>query len=424
MAKYSEKVKAKMKHLKDAFHSVEEDVKAIDQVVKDLKTKLQLAIEDFDNHRAEVSLACRCLGVVLSQPSLIGPLMHGGCIWLTVTHSPLMPRGSYLPHHHSQVFGCPGGHIIRPSLIGLSMPKGLYLVDHHLQVFRCLGVIFGKPSLVDLTPYTFHSHAHSSSSRWCTILQWRFSQLRKHRSWTEMPKVVRGDRLACHHTLMDLILNTLANRGESSPFDHGDCRGRRTLRRLETNLSNWHRCQGHNSDNRSSVTNNSDFVKYSSTKNFAELDQMENNDRTLKELATPDVVYQPWCIQYPQLEPAQTYKLKSGLIHLLPKFHGLTGEDPHKHLKEFHVVCSTMKPQGIPEDYIKMKAFPFSFDGAAKDWLSLQHLERHEAHVSGEILFGLMMMDPSMIDAASRGALMDKMPAAARHLISNMASNT
>ncbi|RDX96696.1 hypothetical protein CR513_20605, partial [Mucuna pruriens] len=37
---------------------------------------------------------------------------------------------------------------------------------------------------------------------------------------------------------------------------------------------------------------------------------------------------------------------------------------------------------------------------------------------------GLLMMDRSMIDAASGGALMDKIPAAARHLISNMASNT
>ncbi|RDX73426.1 hypothetical protein CR513_46973, partial [Mucuna pruriens] len=71
----------------------------------------------------------------------------------------------------------------------------------------------------------------------------------------------------------------------------------------------------------------------SSSKVFAEQEQMENNDRTLKELATPDV-----------LGPAQTYELKSGLIHLLPKFHGLAGEDPHKHLKEFHVVCSTMRP--------------------------------------------------------------------------------
>ncbi|RDY02082.1 hypothetical protein CR513_14520, partial [Mucuna pruriens] len=36
----------------------------------------------------------------------------------------------------------------------------------------------------------------------------------------------------------------------------------------------------------------------------------------------------------------------------------------------------------------------------------------------------LTMMDRSMIDAASGGALMDKTPAATRHLISNMASNT
>ncbi|RDY13736.1 hypothetical protein CR513_01292, partial [Mucuna pruriens] len=41
--------------------------------------------------------------------------------------------------------------------------------------------------------------------------------------------------------------------------------------------------------------------------------------------------------------------------------------DPHKYLKEFHVVCSMMRPQGIPEDYIKMKAFPFSLDEAKKD---------------------------------------------------------
>ncbi|RDX83944.1 hypothetical protein CR513_35083, partial [Mucuna pruriens] len=98
--------------------------------------------------------------------------------------------------------------------------------------------------------------------------------------------------------------------------------------------------------------------------NFQEVEQMENNDQTLKELATPDV--------YPQLEPPQSYKLKSNLMHLLLKFHGLAGEDPHKHLKEFHMVCSIMRPQGILEDYIKMKGFPFSRDGATKDWLYLQ----------------------------------------------------
>ncbi|RDY01191.1 hypothetical protein CR513_15518, partial [Mucuna pruriens] len=66
--------------------------------------------------------------------------------------------------------------------------------------------------------------------------------------------------------------------------------------------------------------------------------------QSIKGIGHSRVVYQPWCIQYPQLEPAQTYELKSGLIHLLPKFHGLEGEDPNKHLKEFHVVCSKMRP--------------------------------------------------------------------------------
>ncbi|KAI9122466.1 hypothetical protein K1719_006306 [Acacia pycnantha] len=45
------------------------------------------------------------------------------------------------------------------------------------------------------------------------------------------------------------------------------------------------------------------------------------NHHTLKELGAPDVNYQPLCIQYPDL--AANFELKSGLIHLLPKFHGL-----------------------------------------------------------------------------------------------------
>ncbi|RDX97070.1 hypothetical protein CR513_20197, partial [Mucuna pruriens] len=160
------------------------------------------------------------------------------------------------------------------------------------------------------------------------------------------------------------------------------------------------------------VTNNSDSFEYSSANNSTEPKQMENNDRTPKELAMLDV--------YPQLKPAQTYELKSGLIHLLPKFHGLAGKDPHKHLKEFHVVYSTMRPQGIAEDYIKMKEFPFSLDGATKDWLYLQLLCATCPHHQ----ISLTMMDRSMIDSTSGGALMDKTSIVARYLISNMARNT
>ena len=57
------------------------------------------------------------------------------------------------------------------------------------------------------------------------------------------------------------------------------------------------------------------------------------------------------------------------VIRLLPTFHGLSGEDPNKYLKEFHVVCSSMKPLGISEEQVKLKAFPFSLADNAKEWL-------------------------------------------------------
>ena len=73
----------------------------------------------------------------------------------------------------------------------------------------------------------------------------------------------------------------------------------------------------------------------------SERDTMANEERTLREFAVPDVTQQPLCIG----NPAQNtnFELKSGLIHLLPTFRGLENEDPHKHLKEFHVVCSGMR---------------------------------------------------------------------------------
>ena len=72
------------------------------------------------------------------------------------------------------------------------------------------------------------------------------------------------------------------------------------------------------------------------TKNMA---QSPPRERTLREMAAPDFTYESLCIQY--LDEDVPYVLKTGLIHLLPKFHGLAGEDPHKHLKEIHIVCST-----------------------------------------------------------------------------------
>ena len=99
---------------------------------------------------------------------------------------------------------------------------------------------------------------------------------------------------------------------------------------------------------------------------FDEKDNMAEN-QTLKELATPALNQQPLCITFPNLDVNTSFELKSGLIHLLPSFHGLSGEDPHKHLKEFHVVCTSMKPPGVTEEQIQLRAFPFSLKDQAKN---------------------------------------------------------
>ncbi|KAA3481139.1 Copia protein [Gossypium australe] len=48
---------------------------------------------------------------------------------------------------------------------------------------------------------------------------------------------------------------------------------------------------------------------------------------------------------------------------------GLQNENPHKSLKEFHMVCLNMKPQDVIEDQIKLRDFPFSLADFAKEWL-------------------------------------------------------
>ena len=99
-----------------------------------------------------------------------------------------------------------------------------------------------------------------------------------------------------------------------------------------------------------------EFLNTATVEQLLEIFENDNEDekeqpmaaRTLKELAAPDVSQQPLGIVFPELE--KPLKLNSGFLNLLPKFNGLSGEDPHMHLKEFLVVCSTMRPDGIDED--------------------------------------------------------------------------
>ncbi|KAM1554334.1 hypothetical protein ACFX1Z_007094 [Malus domestica] len=211
---------------------------------------------------------------------------------------------------------------------------------------------------------------------------------------------------------------------------------------------------------------------------------MEVDNRTIKELSASGLDNAaPLCIQYPAAARGKTeeFELKSSLLHHIPKYHGLSMEDPNKHLKEFEVVCSSMTPVNVDGSILKMKAFPFSLLERAKDWLyelapgtvtSWESMKRAflekffptsrvillRKRISGiqqeegesfptyyehfkslvascpqhqmkeELLLqyfyeGLLPIERQMLDASAGGALVDKTPTAAKTLISNRALN-
>ncbi|KAK4390452.1 hypothetical protein Sango_2108500 [Sesamum angolense] len=132
-------------------------------------------------------------------------------------------------------------------------------------------------------------------------------------------------------------------------------------------------------------------------------------ERTINDMTLPDLNQQPLCIEYPDLEV--NFELKSGLIHLLPTFRGLAGEDLHKHLKEFHVVCSGESL--------------FEYWGRFNELVkSCPHHQIPDHLLIRYFYEGLSSMDRKLIDAASGGALFNKTPTEARNLISIMVSNT
>ncbi|CAN6576847.1 unnamed protein product [Malus baccata var. baccata] len=99
------------------------------------------------------------------------------------------------------------------------------------------------------------------------------------------------------------------------------------------------------------------------------------------------------------------FELKSSLLHHIPKFHGMSMEDPNKHLKEFEVVCSSLTHVNVDGSILKMKH-------QMKEELLLQYFYK-----------GLLPIERQMLDASAGGALVDKTPMAAKTLIANRALN-
>ena len=64
------------------------------------------------------------------------------------------------------------------------------------------------------------------------------------------------------------------------------------------------------------------------------------------------------------------FELKSSLINMVQAspFCGKPNEDANAHLQNFLELCNTVVIRGVTADVIKLRLFPFSLLGKAKQW--------------------------------------------------------
>jgi hypothetical protein len=73
----------------------------------------------------------------------------------------------------------------------------------------------------------------------------------------------------------------------------------------------------------------------------------------------------------PPAPEAIFYEIKSALLNLVMKeqFFGASSDDAAAHLNNFVELCEMQNYKDVDGDIIKLKLFPFSLRGRAKDWL-------------------------------------------------------
>ena len=86
---------------------------------------------------------------------------------------------------------------------------------------------------------------------------------------------------------------------------------------------------------------------------------------TIQEAGAPDFTMQLFQAHHPAV--ATDFEIKTALLNLMPKFHGLPAQEPIKLLRDFQTACSTVKRDGTDKISILLKAFPFSLEGKTRE---------------------------------------------------------
>ena len=78
----------------------------------------------------------------------------------------------------------------------------------------------------------------------------------------------------------------------------------------------------------------------------------------------------------PPASKADFFEIKPALLNLVMKeqFSGVCTDDAASHLNNFVKLCEMQKYKDVDGDIIKLKLFPFSLRGSAKDWIGRAHV--------------------------------------------------
>ncbi|KAL5575516.1 hypothetical protein UlMin_017215 [Ulmus minor] len=190
-------------------------------------------------------------------------------------------------------------------------------------------------------------------------------------------------------------------------------------------------------------------------------------NRALKDYSIPNVGISS--IQRPPIQ-ANNFEIKPAIIQMIQnsvQFGGLPNDDPNLHIANFLEICDTFKHNGVTDDAVRLRLFPFSLNSKAKAWLTSLPLgtittwdglanvfltkyfppakstkmridisnffqqDQEKCPHHGLPLWmqvqtfynGLLSNTQTMVDAASGGAFFNKSPKEGYELIEVMASN-
>ena len=95
------------------------------------------------------------------------------------------------------------------------------------------------------------------------------------------------------------------------------------------------------------------------------------DNRVLLDTSMPGLGGTQCSIARPSIN-SNNFEIKPSLIQIIQntvQFFGMTKEDPNDHIAEFLELCDTIKMNGVTEDVLKQRLFPFSLKDKAKIWL-------------------------------------------------------